>query len=126
MTSQQGSVALDAIWPGMSVLDREGRVIGSVKFVRAGDPDLEGLADRAPVDDDLDAAFARALAEVEPEAGAAFAEQLIRQGFLKVTGRGPMDHDRYVCADQIAGTDDDTVQLAAPAGDLVVERENWT
>ncbi len=37
-----------------------------------------------------------------------------------------MDHDRYVCADQIAGTDDDAVRLAAQAGDLVVERENWT
>lgn len=108
----------------MPVIDADGRLIGSVKYVRAGDPDTPADTQHA-TDDGLGTAFARALPDVEPQVGVRFAERLVRRGFLKVAGAGLMDHDCYVAADQIARADEDQVHLSATANELVTERQRW-
>lgn len=123
--SAHTSAALETIWPGMPVVDPDGVLVGSVKSVRSSDPEIGAVTDQSSADHDLDTAFAHALANEEPPAAPELAEQLIGHGFLKVAGPGPMDHDRFVRADQIAVADEDSVRLASPAGELVVERERW-
>ena len=110
----------------MPVVDSDGALIGSVKYVREGDPSASVVVtDRPFVEENLNDAFARALTSVEPQVNSQLAEQLIRNGFLKVAGVGLMDHDRYVSADQIAYTDEDVVRLTVKADLLVVERQRW-
>jgi hypothetical protein len=110
----------------MPVIDVEGALVGSVKYVRGGDPQVSVVGnDRPFADEPLNEAFARSLTSVEPQVDSALAEQLIRHGFVKVSGAGLMDHDRYVAADQIACADEDVVRLAARADQLIVERQRW-
>lgn len=117
---------LQTIWAGMPVVDSDGVLIGSVKYVREGDPLASVVVtDRPFAEENLNEAFARALTSVEPQVNPQLAAQLIRRGFLKVAGAGLMDHDRYVSADQIAYADEDVVRLAARADQLVVERQQW-
>ncbi|WP_432936355.1 PRC-barrel domain-containing protein [Kribbella sp. CA-253562] len=117
---------LDLVWLGMPVVDSEGKLIGSVKLVRTGDPAAAAVADGGPfAEENLNEAFARALTQGEPRVGPAQACRLIREGFLEVAGAGLMDHDRYVAADQIAGVDEDVVQLRVRADQVVVERQHW-
>jgi hypothetical protein len=124
--SLPGWPVLHLIWEGMPVVDVDGALIGSVKYVREGDPSASVPASDKPfAEEGLNEAFARALMSVEPQVDAELAERLMKRGFLKVAGAGLMDHDRYVAADQIAGADEDEVRLAARADQLVVERERW-
>ncbi len=121
-----GASVLDLVWAGMPVVDSEGRLIGSVKFMQAGDPAASAVTDDKPfAEESLNQAFARALTAVEPRVTAGLAVELVRQGFLKVAGAGLMDHDRYIAVDQIADVDDDVVRLAARADQVVVERQRW-
>jgi hypothetical protein len=119
--STPGPSQLAGIWVGMPVIDATGRLVGSVKYIKRGTP----TADRPTADEDLETAFARALTETEPQVDAELAEELVRQGFLKVTGAGLMDNDLYVLPDQIAVADDDAVRLSAAVTELTVEREHW-
>ncbi|WP_133805796.1 hypothetical protein [Kribbella caucasensis] len=110
----------------MPVIDATGRLVGSVKYIKRGTPTADRpTADRPTADEDLETAFARALTETEPQVDAELAEELVRQGFLKVTGAGLMDNDLYVLPDQIAVADDDAVRLSAAVTELTVEREHW-
>ncbi|WP_020387396.1 hypothetical protein [Kribbella catacumbae] len=125
-SSTPGLPVLQAIWKGMPVVDRDGALIGSVKFVREGDPFASVVVNDKPfAEENLNEAFARALTSVEPQVDLPVAEQLIRRGFLKVAGAGLMDHDRYVAADQIAEADEDIVWLSARSDELVIERQRW-
>lgn len=110
------------IWGGMLVIDVTGRLIGSVKYVRYAAPGAAPITDQPNADEDLDTAFARVLTEADPHIGTEFAEEMVRQGFVKVAGAGPMDHDLYVLAGQIAKADEDTVHLSVSVGELTIER----
>lgn len=116
---------LTLIWIGMPVVDITSRLVGSVKYVLHDTQAPPGLSDPLSADDDHSAAFARALTETEPQMSLELAGQLVRQGFLKVTGAGPMDNDLYVLAGQIATADDDVVRLSISLEELAVERERW-
>ncbi|WP_329000835.1 hypothetical protein OHA18_41195 [Kribbella sp. NBC_00709] len=107
----------------MPVIDVTGRLVGSVKYVKHGAP--AAVAGPADPDEDLDTAFARALTEREPQIDRELAEDLISQGFLKVTGAGAMDNDLYLLAGQIAVADEDAVRLSSSVDELAVERGNW-
>lgn len=121
-----GTPVLQMIWNGMPVVDSDGALIGSVKYVREADPLASVVVDERPfAEKNPNEALARALTPVEPQVDLPVAEQLIRRGFLKVAGAGLMDHDRYVAADQIAYADEDVVRLAARADELAVERQDW-
>jgi hypothetical protein len=113
------------IWGGMLVIDVTGRLIGSVKYVKHAAPGVAPITDRPNADEDLDTAFARALTEADPHIGTQLAEELVRQGFVKVAGAGPMDNDLYVLAGQIAEADEDTVHLSVSVGELTIESERW-
>ncbi|MGH9203485.1 MAG: hypothetical protein ACRD2A_19860 [Vicinamibacterales bacterium] len=123
--STPGPSKLAMIWIGMPVVDVTGRLVGSAKFVKHSTPRATTVTDPRAADEDLDTAFARALMESEPQIGTELAERLLRNGYLKVSGAGPMDNDLYVLASQIAAVDDDTVRLSSPVEELVVERERW-
>ncbi len=112
------------ITAGTPVIDVTGRVVGAVRYVKAAAP--EAATGAPDVDQDLDAAFARALTEREPGIDTEMAEELVHEGFLKVAGNGLMDNDRYILAGQIAIVDDDHVRLAVSADELAVERKTWT
>lgn len=117
---------LRSIWEGMRVVDVDGSLVGSVKYVREGSPSASVVLDDAPfAEDDLNQAFARALTAIEPNVDRQFAERLIQDGFLKVAGSGLLGHNRYVAAGQIAGIDDDSVSLATSVDQLVVESLRW-
>jgi hypothetical protein len=110
----------------MPVLDCDGRLIGSVKFVRVGDPGAPAPSDEKPsAEEGPHLAFARALTATEPQVSPAVAMPLIRQGFVKVAGAGLMDHDRYVGADQIESADEDALRLTTTADQLAVARQHW-
>lgn len=87
---------LQLIWEGMPVVDSEGALIGAVKYVQAGDPLASVAADDKPfAEENLNEAFARALTSVEPQVNSQLAKELIRSGFLRVTGSGrPADSYR--------------------------------
>ena len=117
--------ALTGIWIGMPVIDANGTLVGTVKYVKPAAPAAAPIGPASP-DDELDTAFARALTEIEPQVGADLGGRLVQEGFLKVTGAGLMDNDCYVLAGQIAVADDDSVHLSASVEDLTVEQERWT
>lgn len=110
----------------MPVIDRDGALIGAVKYVREGNPRTSVVVDGKPfAEESLNEAVARALTCVEPQVNLPLAEQLVRRGFLKVAGVGLLDQDRYVAADQIACSGEDVVRLAVCAEELAVERQDW-
>ncbi|MFC0623293.1 hypothetical protein [Kribbella deserti] len=117
------SSPLAAVWEGMAVVDATGAVLGKVEYVKLGDPGAvttEGQV--SPDGDGLFAAFARALTGVEPQVARQTAERLIRTGFCKVDGKGLLDRDLYVAADQIAYVEEDHVRLAVTSDDVPAER----
>jgi hypothetical protein len=110
----------------MPVLDSDGRLVGSVMFVRVGDPDAPTpRGDKPSAEEGPNLAFARALTATEPQVSPAVALPLIRQGFVRVAGAGLMDHDRYVGANQIESADEDALRLTTTADQLAVVRQHW-
>jgi hypothetical protein len=108
---------------GMQVVDAQGEDVGTVIATTPGDPNAvtaqeppagEGvLAGKVPHTEDGD----------EPEVPADLAARLLRGGYLRVDGQGILAHDLYVEADQIAGVNQDVVELSV-ARDQLTPRES--
>lgn len=102
---------LGRIREGMSVVDANGDDIGKVDEIRMGDPGavtVEGQEmDRSnTIVDDAAVAFgARADGPDVPEP---FRSELMREGYIKVDGKGWIDTDRYLRSADVV---DDTARL---------------
>jgi hypothetical protein len=106
---------------GMQVIDAEGAEVGTVVAATPADPNAvtaqeppegEGaLAGKVPHTEDGD----------EPEVPADLAARLLRVGYLKVDGRGPLARDLYIGADRIAGVTPGVVELTVPRERLIRE-----
>lgn len=115
--------AIEQIREGMKVVDAAGEALGKVEIVKMGDPQVVTTEGQAPPERgglvrDFAAAFGF---EAEPRIPPALAERMMRTGFIKIDGKGWIDTDRYVPADQIAGVSADTVRLSVSKTDLVEE-----
>lgn len=99
-----------AVVAGMRVVDSADHEIGTVGYVRMGDPEAvttqgQEYPPRTLVDE-----IAEAIVGPEPDLPPSIAARLLRVGFLKVDGAG-LATDRYVAADEIADVTDDRVLL---------------
>lgn len=104
---------LAQIREGMTVVDATGEEVGTVEYVKMGDPQAattEGaVADR---DNTLIEDAARAFgADAEPDVPEPFRSELLREGFVKVDGPGWFGADRYLRAVDISDVTMDTVRL---------------
>ena len=114
---------IERVREGMRVIDAAGEKIGTVGFVRMGDPDATTVGADAPGDGGLFANIAGVFGfEGEPEVPAPLQARLLRKGFIKVDGKGLTDPDRYVAADKIDGVSVDTVRLNVVKDQMAEER----
>jgi hypothetical protein len=111
---------------GMPVVDAAGSELGFVRDVSIGDSDAvttEGNELRA-----LGGWLARYLSVVssdvslEPRVREPLRTRLMRIGFIKVVGHGPMARSHYVRADRIARVHDGRVDLSVSVDDVDTER----
>ncbi|MBB4958661.1 hypothetical protein [Micromonospora polyrhachis] len=115
-----GPQSIAVIVPGMRVVDAAGVEVGTVDLVQLGDPNAVTVQAPTPdADVGLDDLI-RAGAE-EPEVPADTAARLLREGFLKVDARRPLDGAVYVEADQIGVVSASEVRLNVLTGELAPE-----
>lgn len=111
-TGDSGPIAMAR--EGMEVVDSTGDRIGTVETVKHGDPQAATTAGQTtrtsePFGDVGDVVFG---AGEGPDLDEPMRSGLLRDGYLKVNGRGWFGSDRYVRADQIADVSGETVTLA--------------
>lgn len=121
-SSDESRPHIAAVRTGMRVLDSNGQEIGTVERVKASDP--RGLtADRqtAGEPESFVSHVVESVSGPEPDVPPAHAAKLVRVGYLKVDGKGPLDRDLYVAADEITDVEEDAVYLSVPRDRLVTE-----
>lgn len=110
------------IYEGMTVYDRDGDKIGTVRKVYLGtvseaqdDRGLGAATTAAPAleENSLLDGFFKALAAVNP-VPEPVRQRLLRQGFIQINTSGILTADRYATPDQIEGVSDDSVSLRVP------------
>jgi hypothetical protein len=103
-----------AVQDGMHVVDSAGEEIGTVEFVKMGDPDA--VTSQGQLGEDgsgLAADISRAFGGTdEPDVPEGLAERLVRAGFVKIDGKGLFARDFYASADEVADVIEDTVRLS--------------
>jgi hypothetical protein len=125
MAGRSGVRTIDKVREGMQVVDRSGKKVGRVEFVKLGDPEAITTQGQIYTDlDDLPGLIARAVVGAEPEVPEELAARLIRMGFVKVDDRGILDRDYYVAADQIDEVEDRLVRLSVDKHELLREGPN--
>jgi hypothetical protein len=111
---------LTQIYEGMTVYDREGSMVGTVKDMHFGavteEADERGLGPATPSasgssETSLLEDFAKAISPNEP-VPEELRERLLRRGFVRIDCTGIFTADRYAMPDQIAHVFDDRVTLA--------------
>ncbi len=120
MSFDPGSIA--EVRTGMSVLDRHGENAGTVETVKLGDPQAvtdQGRVAYGGMVEDLKSAFGGG----EPQVPDELAARLVRIGFVKVDGKGFLDRDLYVAADQVDAVTAGVVHLTVTRDELM--RESW-
>lgn len=110
---------LSMVFQGMRVIDAAGDDIGKVDLVRMGaDPGATEPA--APIN--TGGTFLGEVFDLrgddEPRLPPSVRERYRMSGFFRVDGKGWIDTDRYVLAEQIADVSGDTVRLTVPKEDL--------
>lgn len=105
--------SLENVREGMDVLDADGERVGTVKFVKMGNPGAttaEGqLAGESPGLMDV---IADSFTDRD-DLTAEMQERLLRLGYIDVDGAG-LGGDFSVAADGVAGVSDDAVRLNTP------------
>jgi hypothetical protein len=104
---------------GMRVIDSDGEQVGTVSAMKMGDPDaatVAGQQDRRGLVEGLIDTFVGA----EPDVPRQRAEQLLRQGYIKIDAKGFLARDLYAGADEIHRVEN-TVRLSVPRRRLVPE-----
>ncbi len=121
-SSDESRQPIAAVRTGMRVLDSTGQEIGTVERVKTSDPRVF-TADRQTAGEP-GSFFGHVVESVsgpEPDVPPAQVARLVRLGYLKVDGKGLVDTDLYVAADEITGVDQDVVYLSVPRDQLVTE-----
>ena len=93
---------------GMPVFDAAGKEIGTVEFVKLGDP--EAITTLGEETDNG-----------EPRIAGELRERLLRLGFVKVDRRGFLRSDAYVAADEIGSVQDGAVHLTVTDKEMLKE-----
>jgi hypothetical protein len=116
---------MERIREGMTVVDRAGTRLGTVEYIKLGDPGA-ATAEGSELRDPLTRGVANLTEgllpfahEREPDVQEPLRRQLLRTGFIKIHGPGLIHHNRYVGAGQIAGVAGDTVTV----GDSMAESD---
>ncbi len=106
---------------GMAVRDAADQELGTVEFVKMGDPVAVTTRGNDQAPGNLVAAVAQAIfGGVElPEAKR---DQLLRYGFVRIDGSGLTDTDRFVRGDRIKAVSSDTVTLSLTRDQLPIEQ----
>lgn len=105
---------------GMKVFDGSGDEIGKVDLVRMGDPSAATTSDnRATGSGDVLTDLGAAVFGTDTTLPEPVADRLIRSGFVRVDGKGWIDTDRFVHAEEIATVTNDTVTLNVPKERLI-------
>ncbi len=111
MADSAASQIIAQVRPGMTVVDATGEELGTVDYVRMGDPGAATVGADLPADPGFfEAIFA---GHSEPDLPEPLRSRLLRLGFIKIDGAGWIDTDRYVTADFIDRVSGDTVTLTA-------------
>ncbi|MEV6891424.1 hypothetical protein [Kribbella sp. NPDC051137] len=102
---------IDGVRENMRVLDRSGAELGSVKLVKMGDPEAVTTAGQTGegTAGGIIGVLRRAIGGAEPDIPEPLAARLLRKGFLKVDGKGALEREMYVSADQIDRVEDGNV-----------------
>lgn len=106
---------------GMQVVDVHGEELGTVEFVKMGDPEAATTRGSAQPSNDLVEIVAEAFTGGEPELPEPKRAQLLRYGFIKIDGPDFSDTDRYVRSDRIREVSADTVFLTVSKEQLPSE-----
>ena len=114
------------IQTGMQVVDAAGAILGTVAFVKMGDP--EAATDDGAIDPEPAGAIIAAPSpamgdsagkpiaampigpideEIAKDVPESIRARLVREGYVKIGGRFPFGKDRYVFPDQIASVGDE-------------------
>jgi hypothetical protein len=105
---------------GMTVRDVTGQELGTVEYVKMGNPDAATAGGNTYQSNDLIeaamAAFGTGSEVPEPER-----RQLLRYGFIRIDGPSLSDTDRFVRSDKIKEVSGETVTLAVSKDQLVSE-----
>jgi hypothetical protein len=113
---------IEMVRDGMKVMDSEGKNVGTVEFVKMGDPGAATEQGNDLPDTGMLGDIAQAVGgEREPDVPGPMRARLLRSGYLKVDGGFFFGTDRYVAPDQIANVTGDTVHLRAMKDELVKE-----
>ena len=118
---------------GMSVLDAAGERIGTIAYIKLGDPEAittrgneparSGMPDTMGMPLGLFAAVPLGAlgSDPEPHLREPLRSEFIRRGFVKIDGAGWFGRDYYVTPDRIASVEGDTVRLTVNKSELPVE-----
>jgi hypothetical protein len=113
---------IEAVQPGMAVVDAAGERIGAVELVRMGDPAAATARTyERPTAAGIVGQVLDAFRIEEPDVPEPLRSRLLQAGYVKVDGPGLTGADRYVRADQIAAVDADTVRLTVAKDQLPIE-----
>src|SRR5438105_99311 len=106
---------IERVQPGMTVVDRAGRKLGTVDNLKMGDPDAQTTQGNEPNAGQTIPTLSRLLGMREPDVPEPFYSELLRVGYLKVDSPGILATDRYLPADRIVSVSGDTVTVDASA-----------
>ena len=132
-TAQAGIIGM--VRDKMKVVDANGEDLGKVEYIKLGDPQAATTAGQGlgagtgtgagvlgaagsgtnAVSDGAATPLLGGdsyLGDLEPNVDEPLRSELLRSGFIKIDGKGWIDTDRYVPADQIASVANDTVMLS--------------
>ncbi|SDZ37095.1 hypothetical protein SAMN05444365_111143 [Micromonospora pattaloongensis] len=106
---------------GMRVVDAAGDEIGTVDRVRMGDPNAVAAQGPTVGSGALEGRVPDPQTGDEPEVPPDLAARLLRTGYLKIDSDGLFARDLYVGAEQIAGVNQDVVELSVTRSRLTRE-----
>jgi hypothetical protein len=99
---------ISQVLEGMRVFDAEGKEVGTVEYVKLGDPEaITTLGEETESD--------------EPRVAGELGERLLRLGFIKVDRKGLLKSDGYVAADEIDRVQDGAVHLTVTDKEMLKE-----
>ncbi|MDQ3167175.1 MAG: hypothetical protein M3P94_00840 [Chloroflexota bacterium] len=107
------SELLSRVQEKMKVVDANGDDIGKIDYVAMGDPQAVTTAGQEDMATDTIVGGAAQVfgGGTEPDVPEPFRSELLREGFIKIDGKGWFDTDRYLRASDIADVTADEVRL---------------